>query len=651
MPRFTPDFIDELKARLRPSDVIGRYVKLKKQGNEYAGLSPFTKEKTPSFFVNDQKGFFHCFSSGKHGDAIGFLTETQGLSFVEAVTLLAQDAGLPIPEDTPQDALATERRKGLAEACAAAAHYFAGLLRRAEGRDAFDYLSGRGVTNEQIDAFQIGYAPNGRTALRDYLVNKGYKENVLVDAGLLIKPDDGGAAYDRFRHRVMFPILGNKNDVIAFGGRALDPNARAKYLNSPETPLFHKSNVLYNFAAARKAAHDASVPLIVCEGYMDVVALWGAGFKQAVAPLGTALTENQLALLWRVSDVPVMCFDGDRAGTGAAYRSIDRGLPKLAPGKSISFAFLPEGQDPDDVVSNDGAAAFQKLLNKADPLVDVLWRRETDARSLKTPEERAALRTHLRSLVKGIEDKDVRRAYGAELAQRLDAFFAPPRQSGERKDRQGYQTQRRSGGHYNSRGKWAPPAKPTADLRQRGALSAFYREATLLVAVIRHPGLLERREAAFTDLLLTDKALERLHAAILDALFLDPSLDSEGLKAHLQTTQATETLERVLGDETLNRQAFLRPEAELDEVDWGWSDALRHYRVSIGATKEMTETAARSFTEGEDVWKAAVLARDELLNSGADPSGKEGNGLDVSSDDLSSRLERMRASVHARKKR
>ena len=423
MPRFTPDFLDELKARLRPSDIVGRHVKLKKQGNEFAGLSPFTNEKTPSFFVNDQKGFYHCFSSGNHGDVIKFLQETQGLSFVEAVTALAEEAGLPIPEDEPGERDRAEKQKGLSEACDAAAAFFAAMLKRNDGRDAFNYLEGRGVTDAQIEAFNIGFAPNDRSALKDYLINKGYREEVLVETGLIIKPDDGGASYDRFRGRVMFPILGARGGAIAFGGRALDPNARAKYLNSPETPLFHKGHVLYNFAAARKEAHEKGAPLIVCEGYMDVVGLWGAGFKHAVAPLGTALTENQLALLWRVSDEPLLCFDGDRAGLGAAYRSVDRALPLLKPGKSLSFAFLPEGQDPDDVVQARGGPAFQNMLDGANPLVDVLWRRETDGKQLDTPERRAALRTDLRGLVKSIADKDVRAAYGADLAKRLDGFF------------------------------------------------------------------------------------------------------------------------------------------------------------------------------------------------------------------------------------
>ncbi|NOX96033.1 MAG: DNA primase, partial [Alphaproteobacteria bacterium] len=302
MPRFTPDFLDELKARLRPSDVIGRYVKLKKQGNEWAGLSPFTKEKTPSFFVNDNKGFYHCFSSGKHGDVISFLQETQRMSFHEAVEKLAEEAGLPLPAETPGDAARAQKAQGLAEACAAAAQYFAAMLHRSDGRHALEYLRGREITEAQIKQFTIGYAPKGRGGLKDFLINKGFSDDVLIEAGLTIKPDDGSASFDRFRNRIMFPITGPRDRVIAFGGRALDPDARAKYLNSPATPLFHKGSVLYNLNTARMAAADAKAPLIVCEGYMDVIALWGAGFKHAVAPLGTALTEDQLTLLWRASD-------------------------------------------------------------------------------------------------------------------------------------------------------------------------------------------------------------------------------------------------------------------------------------------------------------------------------------------------------------
>ncbi|MEL7489578.1 MAG: DNA primase [Pseudomonadota bacterium] len=647
MPRFTPDFLDELKSRLRPSDVIGRHMKLKKQGNEFAGLSPFTKEKTPSFFVNDQKGFYHCFSSGKHGDVISFLQETQNLSFYEAVERLAEEAGMELPRDDPRDAERARAQVGLAEACDAAAGFFSAMLGRAEGRAAADYLQGRGVTPEQIAAFRIGYAPGARTALKDYLINKGFAEHVLVEAGLVIKPEDGGPSYDRFRNRVMFPITGARERVIAFGGRALDPNARAKYLNSPETPLFHKSNVLYNLGPARAAAAEDKAPLIVCEGYMDVVALWGAGIKRAVAPLGTALTEAQITLLWRASDEPILCFDGDRAGVGAAHRSVDRALPMLKPGKSLLFAFLPEGQDPDDLVRDKGAAAFRDVLEKAAPLAEVLWRRETEARPLDTPERRAALRTHLRALVKGIADNDVRGAYGRYLAARLEEEFAPPARTKTQTGGNPYRARTGGAGRWNSFFK--PEPRASAGLKRRGAPSSWSREATLVCALIQHPSLMERQEDAFLDLRLSDLALDGLLNAAIAALSADPGLDSPGLKRHLHETQASDTLERIVGDETLNKQSFLRPDAEMDEVEWGWSDALRHHLIATNARMELTETASQSFTDGEGVWKAAVTAREELLNSGSSNHRDAGGG--VSSEELLDRLDRMRATVESKKKR
>lgn len=644
MPRFSPQFLDELKSRLRPSDIIGRYVKLKKQGNEWAGLSPFTQEKTPSFFVNDQKGFYHCFSSGKHGDIISFLTETQKFTFHEAVERLAEEASMPLPVEEAGEAERAEKRKGLVEACEAAASFFSAMLNRADGRVGADYLARRGVSAAQIRAFRLGYAPEGRTSLKDYLINKGYTEDILVEAGLLIRPEDGGSAYDRFRHRVIFPITGPREAVIAFGGRALDPNARAKYLNSPETPLFHKGDVLYNFDRARKAAAENDSALIVCEGYMDVIGLAGAGIGAAVAPLGTALTEGQLALLWRASDEPVLCFDGDKAGLGAAFRAIDRALPALRPGKSLSFAFLPDGQDPDDLVRTAGAAAFRRVLDQAMPLVDVLWRRETEGKRLDTPERRAALRSHLRGMTKSIADKDVRSYYGAELARRLEEAFAPPARRLAANQAGGAGRSAPSGGR-RSHTRWAPPPLPSAHLRRRGAPSNWSREGTLVLAAIRHPALIERQESAFLALSLENEALDRLLREVLSAYLADPGLDSVGVKAHLHSTEAADTLERVLSDEALNRQTFLRPEAEIDEVEWGWCDALRHHLIATSAHRELSDSASQSFGDGEEIWKAAITAREELINSGAErPGGRVEDG-ESGSQELLSTLERMRSSV------
>jgi DNA primase len=643
MPRFSPEFLDELRGRLRPSDVIGRHVKLTRRGNAYWGLSPFKKEKTPSFSVDDNRQSYHCFATGNHGDIIKFLMETQGLSFVESVERLAQEAGLEIPKTSEAEAKREEQRKGLVEACEAASTFFRSQLRRSIGRKALDYLHGRNVSDDLIETFRLGYAPGDRTALKDYLINKGFLEATLVEAGLIIKPDEGGASYDRFRNRVMFPILGARDAVIAFGGRALDADARAKYLNSPETPLFHKGDVLYNFSAARAASAGSGNPLIVCEGYMDVIALSGAGFATATAPLGTALTENQLALLWRQSAEPVLCFDGDAAGLGAAFRSIDRALPLLKPGKSLQFAFLPQGQDPDDLIRASGAPAFASVLAKAQSLADVLWRRETEAQPLDTPERRAALRARLREMVKGIADRDVRQAYGADLAGRLQGLFAPPRRPAET-------IQRGAGGGrptVNRRGKQDRPVMASGVLKAKGAPNAWRREAGLVLAAVRCPGLVEKREEAFMSLNLTDPSLDALLKAVLGALLADGGLDSGRLTAHLQQCPEAETLQRILSDETLTMQKFLRPGAELNEVDLGWSDALRHHLLATSARRELSESAAQSFTDGPDGWKAAVLAREELVNSGA-LSDRLDEAGEKRGEDLADRLEKMRASVASR---
>jgi DNA primase len=646
MPRFTPDFLDELKARLRPSDVIGRFVKLKKQGNEWAGLSPFTKEKTPSFFVNDQKGFYHCFSSGKHGDIISFLQETQSLTFYEAVERLAEDAGLELPADTPGEAARAQKAQGLAEACTAAAKFFATMLKRADGRHAMEYLRGREVTDNQIGAFQIGYAPGARAALKDHLLNQGFAEDILIEAGMVIKPEDGGASYDRFRNRIMFPILGARDRVIAFGGRALDPQARAKYLNSPETPLFHKGSVLYNLASARVAAAEDKAPLIVCEGYMDIIALWGAGIKRAVAPLGTALTENQLALLWRASDEPMLCFDGDKAGIGAAHRAIERAMPLLKPGKSLSFAFLPQGQDPDDLIRAEGASGFNKVLGAAQPLVDVLWEREVQSRSLDTPERRAKLRTHLRDVVKTIADKDVRNAYGLELGQRLDERFKPLPAGRSREIRSGsarWRPNQRTGkGGQGFR--FVEPSRPTADLKRRGAPTHWVREAVLVLAAIHHPALVERQESAFFALDVADPALKSLLGEVLSAISADPTLDSAGLKSHLTKSGATGLLERILNDPELSKQRFLRPDAELSEVEQGFQNALAHHLFESTLKQEVARSASQIFTDGETAWKAAATAREELINSSKIGESNAGDNMD-SPTRFEDALERMKHSV------
>src|SRR5499427_3652841 len=361
---FPPQFLDELRARLPVSEVVGRRVKLRKTGREWKGLSPFNQEKTPSFTVNDQKGFFHDFSSGKHGDIFGFVMETEGLTFPEAVERLAGMAGLPVPNVSKEAQAREERRKTLHDIVELAAKFFEATLAARAGARARGYLADRRLDAAAQLRFRLGYAPNERFALKEHLGAQGIPVDAMVEAGLLVAGDDIPVPYDRFRDRVIFPITDLRGRVVAFGGRALEKDVPAKYLNSPETPLFHKGAMLYNGAAARQAAHQGA-PIIVVEGYVDVIAMVTAGFPATVAPLGTALTEDQLALLWKMADEPILCFDGDSAGMRAAYRAVDLALPKLVPGKSLLFATLPEGQDPDDLVRSGGAAAVAEMLAAA----------------------------------------------------------------------------------------------------------------------------------------------------------------------------------------------------------------------------------------------------------------------------------------------
>ena len=385
--RFPPSLLDDIRARLPVSQVVARKVALKRAGRELKGLSPFKQERTPSFFVNDHKGSWFDFSSGQNGDIFKFVMLTEGLSFPEAVERLAEEAGLPVPKASPREAEQEDERARLYAVLEAAARFFAEQLTRPVGAEARRYLDKRGLTAGAIARFRLGYAPNDRSALREHLAKAGFSTAEMTVSGMLVTGEDIAVAYDRFRHRIIFPIADMKGRVIAFGGRALDPDAPAKYLNSPETPLFHKGANLYNAHNARGAAHDKA-QVIAVEGYMDAIALSEAGFPQTVAPLGTALTEDQIRLLWRMAPEPVLCFDGDAAGRRAAFRAVETVLPHLKPGFSVRFAFLTDGLDPDDFIRQHGAAAFQAVLDtKLLPLFDVLMQRE----------EQQAARLHARA--------------------------------------------------------------------------------------------------------------------------------------------------------------------------------------------------------------------------------------------------------------
>ncbi|PHS26272.1 MAG: DNA primase [Robiginitomaculum sp.] len=514
--RFGEDFIEELKSRVKPSDVIGRTVKLRRQGREFAGLSPFNKEKTPSFFVNDEKGFYHCFSSGRHGDVISWFQETEGLSFTEAVERLADEAGMALPAPDPGAAQKAQRQKGLVEWMEEAARFYAAELGRVRGRHARHYLENRGLDESAWGQFGMGYAPASHSALKDYLLQKGANLGALVEAGLLIAPDDGKAPYDRFRDRVMFPIHDARRRLVGFGGRALSAEAKAKYLNSPETPLFHKGSTLYYYAHARTAVRKASANgLIVVEGYMDVIALTRAGIDHAVAPLGTALTEDQLRLLWQAGPEPILCFDGDKAGQQAAHRALDRALPLLEPGRTLRFSFLPAGLDPDDMLRQRGRAAMDDVLRDARPLVDVLWEREREREPLDTPEARAGFKKRLREIAGEIGNKEVASFYTSDFFARLDVLFRRPSRVPS--------------------GRAPAKAFPSQGLRNiaKRQVSGLAEQRFLIAQVIAHPQILTKADETFANMLLSEDALIRLQAAILEHWLASTSVDRESLHRHL----------------------------------------------------------------------------------------------------------------------
>jgi DNA primase len=490
--RFDERFLDEIKSRLRPSDVIGKTVKLRRQGREYVGLSPFTKEKTPSFYVNDDKGQFFDFSSGKTGDIISFLQESEKLTFVEAVERLAAEAGVALPAVDPRAAEQEKVRQSLSDWLELAAQWFEAELRRPAGREARAYLEKRGLPEKEWVRFRLGFSPPGRTALKDYLVAKGARPGELVETGLLIAPEDGGAPYDRFRDRIIFPIGDSRGRVVSFGGRAMDPQARAKYLNGPETSIFHKGHQLYGLAEARKIiaaapAGGETPPLAVVEGYMDAIACHRAGIP-AVAPMGTALGEDQMEILWRHHPEPTLSFDGDRAGRQAAARTMDRALPLLKPGKSFRFAVVEGGKDPDEVLREQGPSVLKAQLAKATPFAEALFIRERDAEPYDTPERKTALKARLRKLAATIADADLAQAYKEDLLGRFEQLW-PTREPVYTAGAAGRELSR---ARWDKRRVVAAGSTPEArDASRRLRQSPRPLAAALALAAVRDPGVID----------------------------------------------------------------------------------------------------------------------------------------------------------------
>jgi DNA primase len=630
--KFPPSILEEIKARLPVSAVVGKRVRLAKAGREWKGLSPFNAEKTPSFFVNDQKGSFFDFSSGKNGDIFKFVMETEGLSFPEAVEKLASEAGVVLPRITHEAQVQEERRQGLHEVVELAARFFEAELAGERGAAARRYLSGRGLEGEARKQFRIGYGPPDRFALRDHLAAKGVSAELMMEAGLLVHGDEIAVPYDRFRDRIIFPIHDARGRVVAFGGRAMSAEVSAKYLNSPETPLFHKGRLLFNHHNARKSAHDSGQVIIV-EGYVDVIAMSLAGFPQTVAPLGTALTEDQLALLWRMADEPVICLDGDKAGRKAASRAIDLALPLLEPGKSLAFALLPDGQDPDDLARSGGRAAIAEVLGSARPLADMLWTREVEAGPLDTPERRAAFERRLKEPLGQIRDETTRKHYRREMDERLAQLFASAAPARAERGRDGgFQRGRGQGG--NRRGSWqaaAPwangPLKASSQLtrtrimvRGRGEDA---REAFILLALASHPDLILRCADEIAELALDGAAAERFRQALLDAA-VDGNLDEAALANRLaqpRVQEAQAALMAVTGPaERLKLAQAADPESVFDSIRQ--AVVLHHRARTLHSELKAAERAlADEATEANFAWIKDVKARLETIEGTEAMSG------------------------------
>ncbi|RYE07652.1 MAG: DNA primase [Hyphomicrobiales bacterium] len=577
--RFSDSFLDEIRQRLPITQVVGEHViwdKRKSQpgrGDMWA-CCPFHGEKSPSFHADDRKGIYHCFGCGVTGDHFRFLTEKAGMSFPEAVEKLAGMAGVPMPARDERQEQRDEVRKSLFDVMEMAAKYFEAALAHNIGARARGYLHDRQVSAQAQTKFRIGFAPDSRNGLKEHLAANGVTAQEMVDTGLVASRDDDPLTYDRFRNRVMFPITDFRGRIVAFGGRALSADVPAKYLNSPETVLFSKRLVLYNGMEARKAARDGK-PIVVVEGYLDVIASVMAGFEGAVAPMGTALTEDHLQLLWRMNDGPILCFDGDAAGQRAAERAANLVMPLLTPGKTVRIATLPEGLDPDDLIKGQGRNAFADVLDRARSLSDVVWSLETGGIVPETPEARAALEARLKERANSIADQSVRRHYMQAFDEKLAAFFQPirperydARRDGRRGARDNWRGSRPQYGtsHYGSpRLVVSDTLRNSRMLKPGRAAEATPREAVILMSLINHPSLAETRLESLAGLEFSSPAGRNLFGALLDLVMADHDISGANLKLALGGRGFGPDIERM--ENVLRGQGVWQVTAEVAPMD------------------------------------------------------------------------------------
>jgi len=644
-------FLDDLRTRVSLSSVVARKVtwdakKSNPGKGDYWAPCPFHQEKTASFHLDDRKGFYYCFGCHAKGDALSFIRETENVDFMEAVEILAREAGMTMPARDPKARQQADARAKLAEVMQQAVQFFRLQLKTGAATEARDYLAHRGLSDTTLQRFEIGYAPDSRTALFQHLTGKGVPPDLIIQAGLAIKPDGDGPPYDRFRGRIMFPIRDLRNGTIAFGGRALAANARAKYLNSPETMLFDKGRSLYNILPAREAAGKADA-LIVAEGYMDVIALTQAGFTHVVAPLGTAITQDQLRLMWRLHPEPVITLDGDRAGQKAAMRLIDIALPLLEPGRSLRFCLMPEGLDPDDLLRSQGSGAMQNLLAAARPMVDLLWQRETEGTVYDSPERRAALDARLRSAIGKIADPSIRNHYTAAIKVfRADLFAPPPRaprpsQGGFQRGLQG----KPRGGFQPGFGRAKPDAMPTPDtlssaLGQPTAqpdTENRLREAVVLAICLRHPAIIASFETALEKQTFHSPDFGQIRDLCLRHCH-DDDLQSDYLLAKIVDEIGSGAVEKLFALRHLQIAPALGVAATSDIAMTALAEELAKLQASRGSQMEISD-AMDDMTGLVDeglTWRLgqAAEARNKAQRSAIKDGGAEASEAEILSKHL-----------------
>ncbi len=602
-----PGFLDELKSRTSLGQVVGRKVTWdQRKSNQGKGdlwaPCPFHQEKTASFHVDDQKGFYYCFGCHAKGDLFSFVRETENVGFMEAVEILAREAGMQMPARDPKAQEKADRRTQLVEVMEQAVQFFRLQLKTGNAGAARDYLAGRGLEDATLERWEIGFAPPGWQNLWDHLTGKGVEPDLILAAGLAKPSNQGKKPYDTFRDRIMFPIRDARGRAIAFGGRAMDPSDNAKYLNSPETELFDKGRSLYNQGPAREAA--GAKPLIVAEGYMDVIALSEAGFRSTVAPLGTAITEDQLQLLWRMHDEPIIALDGDTAGLRAAMRVIDLALPLLEAGKALRFCLMPEGQDPDDLLKAQGAGAMQKLIDQSIPLVQLLWRRETEGKSFDSPERKAALDRALREAILKVRDRSLQRHYGEEVNRLRRTLF--------------------DGARPQSRGTWQPrgarfqPTKPMVETKAsslaatNAAFDEQLKEAVILATLVTHPDLIDEFEADLERLETTKPE----HEAVRRALISAPNRNREEIEA----VCGADALEKLFAPRHVRICPGVQSDIDKDMAIMSVAEELAKLTARRGARSEI-EDAARDI---EGLADEGLTWRLRQVAEGLTAAGKAG---------------------------